>query len=309
MADCARIAWASGTCLIACALSLPTGVRAEEPAPTTRPALLWLAEDPESVYAPPSPPRENEGVNEGGVNAELEVRYLTDHVYRGLDYSEVGGTEDSANLQFDGRLSFNLGKLPHPFIGLFVNVYDLDPVSQFQEIRPVFGADWTIKPFVLSAGNTTYIYPEREDLNTSEVWGRIAFDDSFLWGTEKPILSPYVLGAYDYDVNDGWYLEAGVRHDVEIEDLGILLSFIGRVNYVRGMQQQFVFATPDDDDTGFQAAEVGLVGKYSLNTLFNVSRRYGEWSLNGYLFYTDQLDQDLPATDQLWGGVGIGFRY
>jgi hypothetical protein len=65
----------------------------------------------------------------------------------------------------------------------------------------------------------------------------------------------------------------------------------------------------DDEPSGFQHYDVGLIGTYSLNHLLNVSQRYGEWSLKGYLFYTDNIDEDLRADTQLWGGVGIGFRY
>ena len=54
---------------------------------------------------------------------------------------------------------------------------------------------------------------------------------------------------------------------------------------------------------------MGAIANYSLNTLLNVTRRYGEFSLQGYLFYTDGIDHDLRADTQLWGGVGINFKY
>ena len=53
------------------------------------PAGAALAQDPyESIYVPQGPPREEEGVNAGGVNFELRVSYLTDYIYRGVDQSE-----------------------------------------------------------------------------------------------------------------------------------------------------------------------------------------------------------------------------
>jgi hypothetical protein len=60
---------------------------------------------------------------------------------------------------------------------------------------------------------------------------------------------------------------------------------------------------------GFQHYQIGLIGDYSLNTLLNVSKRYGEWSIEAYLYYTDGLDNDLLSTTQIWGGAGIMFRY
>ncbi len=49
------------------------GVRAELPA-----YKLSLLPEDESVYAPPSAPREDQGTNLGGVNLDLKITYLTD---------------------------------------------------------------------------------------------------------------------------------------------------------------------------------------------------------------------------------------
>jgi hypothetical protein len=268
-----------------------------------------LQQEPESIYAPPQPPREDEGVNEGGVNVDLVVRYMTDYVYRGIDFSEVGGAEDAPNLQVEGKIAWNLGKLPHPFVGIFVNVFDSDPISRFQEVRPSFGVDWPIKPLLLSAGSNTYIYPERDEMNTSEVYGQIKLDDSFLFSSQRPMFSPYIYAAYDYDLYNGWYFQAGVSHDFVFEDTGFVLTALADVAYVMGQQQYLLHPATSSDDVGFQHYDLGLIGSYSLNTLFNFSRRYGEFSLEGYLYYTDNIEHDLRADTQLWGGVGIHFRY
>jgi len=291
------------------AADAPAETPAGAPAPSYFPSAsgFTLQQEPESIYAPPQPPREDEGLNEGGVHIDLTVRYMTDYVYRGLDFSEVGGAEDAPNLQIDGKISWDLGKLPHPFIGVFVNVYDSDPISRFQEVRPTFGVDWPIKPLLLSFGHNTYIYPERDELNTSEAYARIELDDAFLWSTERPILSPYIYGAYDYDLYNGWYLEAGLKHTFVFEDTGFTLTALADIAYVIGEQQYL--APGSNDDVGFQHYDIGLIANYSLNTLFNFSRRYGEFSLEGYLYYTDNIESDLRADRQIWGGVGIHFKY
>jgi hypothetical protein len=151
------------------------------------PALSFAADD-DSVYAPRPLPSPQGGRNEGGVNFGLDVWYVTDYVYRGIDRSEIGGREDSPNTQYDARVDFNLDKLPHPFIGVFVNVFNSDPVSQFQEVRPYFGVDWFIRPLRLEVGHQTFLFPDRDDENTAEVYGKLTIDDSGLWGTEKPVL-------------------------------------------------------------------------------------------------------------------------
>src|SRR5207248_9467070 len=93
--------------------------------------LSLLADQVESVYAPPEAPQQEQGANEGGVNFNLTVGYWTDYLFRGIDRSESGGAEDSPNILFDGQMRFILGRYPTFFLGLFSNIYDSDPTSRF----------------------------------------------------------------------------------------------------------------------------------------------------------------------------------
>ncbi len=282
---------------------------------------LTLAQPaPESVYAPPEVPSGEDGTNLGAVHMELSLSYFTDYVYRGVEVFEVDGPEDKLNLQLDGKVSFDLGKLPHPFVSVFVNVAEDDPISDFQEIRPTVGFDWTIKPIVISAGYVGYIYPDRDDLSTSEVFLKVALDENVLFGGQT-VPAPYAMAAYDFDLYDGLYLEAGIEYKLKFEEIGLTLNFMGNVAYVSGWKSQiqtddgvlpgfFTTAlTSESTIDGLQHWQVGVVGEYSLNQLFNVSSRYGDWSIRGYLFYTDSVDEEINATSQIWGGAGITFRY
>mgnify|MGYP001022749128 CR=1 FL=1 len=285
-----------------------------------------LQQPRESVYAPPAPLKPDEGTNLGAVHTELSVRYVTDNIFRGIERFEFDpnfprnpsapppptdfSKEDLANLQFDGAVKFNLGRFPSPFISLFVNAVEdaSDQESKFQEIRPTVGFDWNLRPLLLSVGHTSYIFPEDEfDANgvpeSAEVFGRIVLDDSYFFRSEKPIFSPYVLVAYDYDEFEGIYVEAGGSHTFVLEDTGLSLQLQAHVAYVSGLSELY------GDSSGFQHYQVGLLGEYSLNHLFNFSERYGQWSFRGYLYYTGEIDKDLRADEQLWGGAGLGFRY
>ena len=62
-------------------------------------------------------------------------------------------------------------------------------------------------------------------------------------------------------------------------------------------------------DSGFQHWDVGLIGTYSLNTLFNFPPRYGDFAVQGYLTYTDGFSNPLTFNRVLWGGVGLSFDY
>lgn len=299
-----------------------------------RAPVYAVQDQPDSVYAPPAPPREDEGINAGAVQFDLAIRYTTDYVFRGVDRGEylgrlpdslpdgqnlptpvdptqinenTTGAEDRPNLQIDAKLDFDLGKLPHPYLGVFVNVFNADPLSRFQEVRPFFGAEWTLKPFIFDFGHVTYIMPEREYMNTSEVYARLTLDDRRVFRTERPVLSPYVYAAYDYDLYDGWYLEAGMKHDFILEDWGVTLTLMADAAYVvsNALYQESV----DGKRTGFQHYDIGLIGSYSLNKALNISPRYGQFAIEGYLMWTDQLDSELLADPQIWGGGGIRFRY
>ncbi len=284
------------------------------------PKLLALP-DPPTVYAPIEAEREEDGTNKGGANVELDFRYLTDDVYRGVShnravYSNVPGQPvvgklHASNFQADAKVSFNLGRLPHPFVGVFANINDSDPLSRFQEIRPFFGFDYTIRPLVFSVGLNAYIYPERERFNpspnTAETYIRLSLDDSYFFLTPKPILSPYVYGAYDYQRNKGWYLEAGLKHDFDFEDFGFTLTPYGDVGYVSHFPQQFVTVSPHS--SGFQHYDLGLTGTFSLNHLFHMTPRYGQFAIEGYLTYTGRFSNAILANSEVWGGVGLKFRY
>jgi hypothetical protein len=304
----------------AVAALLPAASRAADPV-----APKSLMQDPyESIYEPPGPPREGEGINQGGANFGLRVSYLSDYVYRGIDQSERlatldetgavvpgadAGAEDAPNLQFDGNKKLNLDRLPHPVAGVFANVFNDDPISRFQEIRPYFGLDWDLRPLRIQVGQISYIFPEREGLNTNEVWASITFDDSRLWRTEKPLLAPYVYAAYDYDLYEGLYVEAGVRHEFELEDTGVTVTAVADVAYVLDNDQFSDLTAPEPEDTGFQHYEVGLIGSMSLNRALNIPRRYGQWTLEGMLYYTDGISEGLRADTQVWGGFAVGFKY
>lgn len=262
----------------------------------------------ESIYAVPPPTPEEERINNGGVHLDLDLFYSDKYVYRGVNHDDVVAHGNSLNLLIDGKMTFDFGKYPHPFVGVFTNIFDADPLSRFQEIRPYVGLDWNLRPFLLEVGNITYIYPQREDFDQNEAYGKITIDDSLLFGTDQPILSPYVLGAYEYQKNQGWYLEAGIKHDFPIRDLDLVLTVQADVGYIFRLREQFVFVN-DVQDTGWQHAEVGMSASYSLNTLLNFSRRYGEFSLKGYMFYSDRLSRNITANDIFWGGGGIGFKY
>ena len=260
----------------------------------------------------------------GAAHFQLGINYFSDYIYRGVEVFNSSGGKNNLNLQVDAKLSFDLGKLPHPFVSVFTNISNEDPVSNFQEVRPSVGVDWEIKPLVLTGGYTTYLYPERDERQTSEVFVGLSLDDKVLFGG-RPIPVPYVLAVYDFDLYDGLYIEGGLKYKLNFEDVGFSITAIGSVAYVssydafiptddgNGVEAGFFtdphHAAGDESVSGFQHYQISLIGEYSLNKFFNVSTRYGEWTLRGYLNYTDGLDENIGAASLFWGGGGLNFSY
>jgi hypothetical protein len=266
-----------------------------------------LDQEPDDVYLRPTGPTEEQLTNQGGVHFSLDVTYFTTYMYRGVDQSTPPIKNEHA-LQFDSRLSFDLQKLPHPFIGVFSNIFNQDKVSRFEEVRPYAGLEWTIRPITLSTGFTGYIFPNREGVDTQEVWTKIALDDSRFFHTDLPFFAPYVFGAYDFNKYKGFYVEAGIKHDILIGDTGVILSLVGDFAYV-AHNRYFKGVGPNAVETGLQHYDAGTILTYDLDNLLHIPTRFGHWELKGYLYYTGAVEAGIRGDSRIWGGGGLNFRY
>ena len=261
---------------------------------------------PDTVYAPPPIEPDDPEADRGPFGFEATLGYATDYVFRGVERFEVASGEDRANYQAAARASLDLGKRPSPFVSGFANVADSDEQSNLQEVRPSAGLDWDLRLFRVVAGHTFYYFPDRSELDTKEVFASVEFDDAELLGLERSVLKPFAFAAYDYDLYDGLYAEAGLRHTSEVGDTGLTLTLEGLVAY---SGDYALLAGEGGETSGFPFYQLGLLGRYDLNRPLGLSEQYGTLSLNGFLYYTDGIDADLRTDTQLWGGAAIGFRF
>lgn len=266
-----------------------------------------LDDEPDNVYLQPAAPTPDQLTNQGGAHMSFEVDYLSTYMYRGVDQSTAPLRNEHA-LQFDGRLDFDLGKLPHPFIGVFANIFNSDPVSRFEEIRPYAGLEWTVRPVTVSGGFNGYIFPNREGVDTQEVWTEISVDDSRFFHTDRPFLHPYIYGAYDFDKYDGFYLEAGIRHEFVVGETGLTLTAIGDVAYV-AHDRFFKSPGPDGEATGLQHYDGGAILTYELNQPLHIPPRFGHFQVKAELIYSGPITTGVRADSRVWGGVGLSFHY
>ena len=263
-----------------------------------------LSDVPETVYGEPRLQTPGSGFNEGAVNLQLKALYATDYVFRGFEPVEPDSSEDALNFGFDGTLSFDLGRLPDPYVRLVTNSAEGDSISNFQVFRPLVGLVFANDAFDLNVGHQGFTYPDRDGLDTGEIFAEFHFNDAVLGGEQGRVLGPYVFAAYDYDTFEGTYIEGGLRRFEKVGESSVWLGYDAHVAYVDRLQGLF-----GGDGSGFQHWQVGVNARYDLNTLLNLSRRFGRWSVEGQINYTDGIDDDLAAETQLWGGGGIVFRY
>ena len=266
-----------------------------------------LDDQPMQVYVPQETPTLEQLTNQGGVHFSLDVSYLSHYIFRGVDQT-TPPLKNEKPLQFNSRLDFDLGKLPHPYLGLFVNVFNNDPVSKFEEVRPFLGADWTIKPITIGGGYTSYIFPNREGKDTQEIFASLGMDDAAIFHTAHPFISPYIYAAYDFDKYAGFYIQGGIHHDFEIPKTGVVITGVADIAYVA--HNKFFIADPNQmQSTGWQHYDVGMELTYDLKGLIGIPRRYGTWELKGYLYYTNGIEAKLKGDTRIWGGVGLSFKY
>ena len=274
------------------------------------PAGDALPEVPETVYDTPPLRTPGEGFNDGALTLDLSAAYATDYVFRGVEPVEPDAGEDAANLQFDARVTVDLGRLPDPFARVFTNTADGDDVSNFQVIRPTVGFAWQTDPFDLTVAHQSFTYPDRDALDTAEVFVDLRFNDAQLVNEPGQIFGPYVFAAYDYDAFEGVYVEAGLDREQRVGESDLTLGLLAAVAYVDGLGGYF--GDPPDGDSpgsGLHHWRVEASASYELNELLNLSRRYGRWSAGGFLAYADGIDDDLRSTTQLYGGAGLRLRY
>ena len=275
----------------------------------TRPIYLGIQPIPqqESVYAPPDVIEGRGGRNEGALSLDIEGRYMTDYIFRGLEVIEPTGSEDAFNFQLEAGLKMDLGRLPDPFLHVFTNTAEGDEISRFQVIRPSIGLEWQTEMLTVALALQNFTYPDRDDLDTSEVYLDVQINDGVFFTEEDPILGPFFLVAYDLDQYNGFYFEGGMRRSFQVLDTNLKLTLEALVAYVS--DYGLYSAVPTNDGSGFSHYQIGLEARYNLNSLLNIAQRYGQWSAAGYIYYTDGLDNELGATTQVWGGAGIVFSY
>ena len=116
-------------------------------------------DEPASVYPEIMPPRAEEAMNAGGVNFGLNVELADPTTFFAVSIKAPTATilkHRCSSTRTPNLIWVNFRIRSSGYSSMSLNS---DPKARFEEVRPYFGAEWTLKPIIIAAGFTSYIHP------------------------------------------------------------------------------------------------------------------------------------------------------
>ena len=276
---------------------------------------------------PPSPkPAEQEPTERAKtipLSFWLDYTIVSDYVFRGANYSEYAGEgREKPNHQLGVGLSldtaevgWNIGTFGFSFWGEWYTDQEiLDPSSSstLQELDYCLFWSYEIPQIhtTLEAGWAAITFPQAgtDAYYTNESYISLRFDDSVLFGTESPLLNPYICYAIDTDDIDGSWLEWGISHDFPLNDIGL-----GSTPVMRDITITPSFVMGIDNGQYGPSMRVahlqyGLNLCYDLSGALNIPQEYGSISLTAFVYFSDAV-HDAFLNDELYGGLTVSYAW
>ena len=274
--------------------------------------------------AAPAQAAPKEWEKDAPVSIAMDYALMSDYVWRGINISDYAGEgAEKANHQLGGGFSLDL---PWFTIGTYVwstwfqdqNQVNSAQSDHLQEIDYVFYIGRDIEPIStnIELGWIAYTFPhlEGDGYGTYEVYGKISFDDSVIFGF--PILSPYFYWGYDYDLgNNGSWLELGISHDFAGSDLGDIvivkdLTLTPGIVFGYDMRYLHNFSLTGEGGASNHLANIvysAALG-FDLSSATGMSARYGTIGLGAVVNYSQAVRRDL-LNDELYGGFTVAYAW
>ena len=275
------------------------------------------------------------------VTFSAEYTLVSDYIFRGINFSEYAREgREKPNHQLSVAFEIDTADLGLP-IGTFGGSVWFEWFTGQEQLSPWTGSnvqevDYVVywknglgdTGFEFEFGWIAYHFPfirkggspiAKDFAYTNEVYVTVSYDDSKLFGTEGPVLSPYV--SYYHDVDDvqaGW-LECGVSHDFALTDLGvkdtpILKDLTVSPSLVLTVDHRYYDRLGVGGNTAIGTRlgnlTYGLTVGYDLGGALGLPARYGSLSLAGFLNYCQSFHDDNAAIqDEFYGGMTVGWEW
>ena len=256
----------------------------------------------------------------------IEYALASDYVFRGINYSEYSGEgREKPNHQMSIWAeidSGNFGVFGAAFwFEWFAGQEHLTPGSDghLQEVDYTAYWRYNVKPIdtTVELGWSAYTYPQLTgDASwTNEVYAKLTYDDSKLFGAAKPVLNPFV--AYYQDVDDvkaGW-MDVGVKHDfamsdfAAVKDVPIAKDFTLSPSVVLGVDHRYLPKALGEGQPSTRLGNItyGLDVCYDLGGALKIPAKYGSLKVGGFLKYSQAFEDIIH--DEFWGGTKVSYSW
>ncbi len=289
-------------------------VFAEEP-------TVNVTEEPDRALVP----EKDAGGKPLPITFSVNYTLVSDYIFRGINLSEYEGEgREGLNHQLEASVSVDLDKF-----GTFTYTawfewyakqddpaFDDDAHGHLQEMDNVVSWSYDLSkicdklPVTFETGWAHYaLNQEKGDAyGTNEWFMALSLDDSSLFGTENPVLNPYVAWYVDTDDVDGCWIETGISHDFAMSDLGfastpVLKDITATPSFVLGIDKgQFA------EVCHLHNLQYGLDISADINSMFGFTTDYGQFTVTGFLRYSEAINREA-ADDEFWGGVTFGYEW
>ncbi len=255
------------------------------------------------------------------VSFSLDYTLVSDYVFRGINFSEYRGEgREGPNHQLAVGVEVDLGKAGAIGATFWFECYafqeQLTPGydGNIQEIDYTIYYRYEVKPIdtTIEMGWIAYTFPGvgGDGHATYELYVKLSYDDSKLFGTDSPVLSPYVYYGVDYDAGKcGSWLEFGVSHDFAVFEhvtvtpsaaLGVDIHYLDK----------FDVAGNGGETSSARLANIlyGLNISYDLSGALNLPPQIGSVTISGFLNYSQAFRDEL-LNDEFFGGMNVGWSW
>jgi len=304
------------------------GVAAEPPAEDGAGAwLAALADDADKAAASAPPKPSAEFTKPIPLSFRVDYTLASDKVWRGVNWTEYAGEGREKPNHFLGtgvELATPVGTFGAAFWfawfagqdrltpGCDDHFHEADYVAYwrraFQEIATTVELGWIAYTFPQITGDWH---------DTYEVYVKLSFDDSKLFGTKSPVLNPYIYYGLDIDMGDyGSWIELGISHNFPLASFDALknVAFLKDLTITPSLglaiEHRYMdkFAGPGQEATRLAYIQYGLAVAYDVGKAIGLPRRYGDLNVVGYLNFNDAMREDL-LNDELYGGVKLVYSW
>lgn len=257
----------------------------------------------------------------------VDYTLVTDYIFRGINFSEYPGEgREKLNHQLGVGTEYDAGSLGAFGASVWFEWYAgqqrLTPESgsNLQEVDYSVYWSYGLEPLdaTLELGYIAYHFPRLsgDDECTHEFYVSMGFDDSAWFGTDAPVLNPTVTFYHDVDDFQGSWLEIGVSHDFalgENESLAatpVLKDLTVTPSLTLGIDHRWMAPAVGEGQKSTRLGNLlyGLDVGYDLSSALDVPEAWGEFSLGGFLYYSQALRSEL-INDELFGGMTVSWAW